>query len=135
MKKLSATQRRRLLKLLYMQYTPDEISSETEIPLVEVLQAGAAGCPHVVDEAGTWIIGTDFQHWLGISINSSKKKPSLRGLINRENFYEVKAFLNYRIKVLQLDPKSIRNRWIELRQEMMAEIKYWELERTNACRD
>lgn len=115
MKKLSATQRRRLLKLLYMQYTPDEISSETEIPLVEVLQACAAGCPHVVDEAGTWIIGTDFQHWLGISINSSKKKPSLRGLINRENFYEVKAFLNYRIKVLQLDPKSIRNRWIELR--------------------
>jgi integrase len=27
----------------------------------------------------------------------------------------VKAFLDYRIKVLQLDPKSIRNRWIELR--------------------
>jgi len=114
-RKLSATQHRRLLKLLYMQYTPLELSSETDIPLAEIELAIASGCPHQVNEAGTWIIGTDFQNWLGISINSSKKKPNNRGLINRTNFQEVKSFLDYRIKVLQLDPKSIRNRWIELR--------------------
>ena len=113
--KLSATQHHRLLKLLYMQYTPHEISSETEISLVDIEQACASGCTHEVNETGTWIVGTDFQTWLGISTNSSKKRPNARGLINRENFREVKAFLDYRIKVLQLDPKSIRNRWIELR--------------------
>jgi integrase len=113
--KLSATQHRRLLKLLYMQYSPEEISCETEIPLAIIEQACASGCPHEVNEKGTWIVGTDFQTWLGISINSSKKKPNNRGLVNRENYQEVKAFLDYRIKVLQLDPKSIRNRWIELR--------------------
>ena len=113
--KLSATQHHRLLKLLYMQYTPHEISSETEISLADIEQASASGCTHEVNETGTWIVGTDFQTWLGISTNSSKKRPNVRGLINRENFREVKAFLDYRTKVLQLDPKSIRNRWIELR--------------------
>lgn len=114
-RKLSATQRRRLLKLLYMQYTPLEISSETDIPLADIELAIASDCPHEKNEAGTWIVGTDFQTWCGISINSSKKTPNNRGLINRDNYREVKAFLDYRIKVLQLDPKSIRNRWIELR--------------------
>jgi integrase len=113
--KLSATQHRRLLKLLYMQYNSHEISSETDIPMADIRQACASGCPHEVKETETWIVGTDFQTWLGISINSSKKRPNTRGLINRENYREVKAFLDYRIKVLQLDPKSIRNRWIELR--------------------
>lgn len=114
-RKPSATQHRRLLKLLYMQYTPLEISSETDITLADIEQAIASGCPHEVNEAGTWIVGTDFQNWLGISINSARKKTNNRGLINRANFQEEKAFLDYRIKVLQLDPKSIRNRWIELR--------------------
>ena len=113
--KLSATQHRRLLKLLYMRYSPEEISCETDIPLADIKQACASGCLHEVNETGTWIVGIDFQNWLEISINSSKKRPNQRGLINRENYWEVKAFLEYRIKVLQLDPKSIRNRWIELR--------------------
>ncbi len=83
--------------------------------MADIRQACASGCPHEVKETETWIVGTDFQTWLGISINSAKKRPNTRGLINRENYREVKAFLDYRIKVLQLDPKSIRNRWIELR--------------------
>jgi hypothetical protein len=113
--KLSADQRRRLLKLLYMQYTPTEISDETGIPLIEIERACADGCWHEVGALGTWIVGTDFQEWVGISIQSSKKHPNKRGLINRENFKDVKAFIDYRIKVLQLDPSSVRNRWIELR--------------------
>lgn len=113
--KLSATQQCRMLKLLYMQYSPEEFSSETEIPLPEINQCILNGCPHTVDETGTWIIGIDFQNWVGINVNSSKKQPNIRGLIHRENYREVKAFLDYRIKVLQLDPKSVRNRWIELR--------------------
>ncbi len=114
-RKLTATQHRKLLKLLYMKYTPQEIAKETEIPLIDIELACASGCPSCVDDSGTWIIGTDFQAWMGASVNSSKKRPSDRGLINRENYREVKAFLDYRVKVLQLDPKSIRNRWIELR--------------------
>ena len=113
--KLSAAQRRRMLKLLYMRYTLEEIARETDVPLKNIEQACQDGCPHKTDEAGTWVIGTDFQAWMGIHVHSSMKRPNPRGLIHRGNFQEVKAFLDYRIKVLQLDSKSIRNRWIELR--------------------
>ena len=71
--KLSATQHRRLLKLLYMQYSPEEISCETDIPLADIDK------PALLDVLmkkmrqghGSW--EQIFQTWLGISINSSKK--------------------------------------------------------------
>jgi hypothetical protein len=113
--KLSAAQRRRLLKLLYMPYTPEELAGETGIPVEAIARACAAGCPHEINESGTWMVGTDFQQWLGIRVANSHKRPNGRGLIHRENYREVKDFLDYRTQVLQLDPQSIRSRWIELR--------------------
>ncbi|MDR3577061.1 MAG: site-specific integrase [Anaerolineaceae bacterium] len=116
MLKLSITQDKHLLKLLHMRYTISEIAEITGIDTELLLDVCWAGCPYEIDPQGTiWIIGTDLQNWLQAPGKWQGPHKSISDLINRDNYFDVRAFLDYRTRILQLDPQSVRNAWIELK--------------------
>ena len=109
---MTAIQKKRLLKLLRMPYAPAEIAEIAGVPECLILDACAAGCPHQIDDTGAWIIGTDFLKWAGITGNPNS---SDRKMINRENWREVMAFLQYNEQLLQLDAKTVKRKRTHLR--------------------
>jgi hypothetical protein len=64
--RLNLEQRRRLVSLLNMMYTPEELARETSIPLRRIKRNFLKnGCPHVKDNDGQVMInGEEFRTWL-----------------------------------------------------------------------
>lgn len=60
---ISRRVRRRMLKLLNMQYTPAEIASELGVSKHTVYKVWLPGAPHTSVAGRLWIVGTELRAW------------------------------------------------------------------------
>jgi integrase len=103
--------KRRATKLLFMPYTLGELAEELETDTSVIQQACNEGCHCSAGEENTWIMGTDFQEWIGVSNTViHPDKPVLR-----ENWADVKIYLAYNDQVLQLDKQTVKRKRTHLR--------------------
>ncbi len=62
--KFPQPQEARLRRLLYMEYTLDELAAELSCEVGLLRRSCAAGCPHRIEApAQVWIIGSELREW------------------------------------------------------------------------
>ncbi len=119
---------RHSIRLLDMEYKPDELAEELGAANDLIIRMIAAGAPAWKDAKGHyWIHGLSFAKWLNDAApkkdgdnqvfpeNKAISTPCRHGTINRENYQLARCYMEYRDKVLQNDANTVQTYWQSLK--------------------